>query len=534
MAGGDDLLYLRDEVYFEPLFNQWYAWPYLIPPVTAARHTVNTHRRIMTSFVGNAQLHAVASRDPALTGGEFLNLSPDKVDDIGRLVDRIDTELAGIVELSNAIDALDALVNAHTSGESVEQLYAKLPAPLQGYVEITMDMYHNVSFRLLEALLYRSPHYRPELQTVSLGMLSKVGERPFVLSTPRLPDDDHVQIALDFRAPILDELFRARTQPITRSRLNEIASGLTLTGGLDFDALFTTDKPASRHQPPAEGVRLHYTGHAGFLLETANSAIMVDPIIASRDQTNAAEIIGFTDLPEYIDYVLITHNHQDHNNLETLLQLRHKIGAVVVPRNNGGSLADPSMKLLLQNLGFTVLDVEEFDEIPFKDGVITSIPFLGEHGDLSIRSKSAWFVSVLGQRIFFGADSSNLDPNMYRHIKEHVGDVDILAIGMECVGAPYTWIYGALYTRRVSRKIKESRRLNGSNFEQANAIAKIFQPKEVYLYALGMEPWYKYFMGLEYSENSEQILQTDKMLDECARSGIRAERLYGKRTLTFQ
>jgi hypothetical protein len=29
---GSEKLYLRDEVYFEPLFNGWYAWPYLAPP----------------------------------------------------------------------------------------------------------------------------------------------------------------------------------------------------------------------------------------------------------------------------------------------------------------------------------------------------------------------------------------------------------------------------------------------------------------------------------------------------------------------
>ena len=28
--------YLRENVYFEPLVLKWYAWPYLLPPVSAA------------------------------------------------------------------------------------------------------------------------------------------------------------------------------------------------------------------------------------------------------------------------------------------------------------------------------------------------------------------------------------------------------------------------------------------------------------------------------------------------------------------
>ena len=37
--------------------------------------------------------------------------------------------------------------------------------------------------------------------------------------------------------------------------------------------------------------------------------------------------------------------------LETLLQF-HKIGTIVVPRSNGGGLADPSLKLVLKAAGF--------------------------------------------------------------------------------------------------------------------------------------------------------------------------------------
>ncbi len=272
-------------------------------------------------------------------------------------------------------------------------------------------------------------------------------------------------------------------------------------------------------------------GHAGFLIEVAQCSILIDPVIASKGPAYANEVISFAELPTYIDYICLTHGHQDHANIETLLQLRYKCGKVLVPKNNGGSIADPSLRLLFKSLGFEAVEFDDMDEIDIPLGRIVAVPFVGEHGDLNIRSKTAWFVELAGRKLFFAADSSNLEEAMYRHIHRHIGDVDVLAIGMECIGAPYTWIYGALYTRMVSRAIKESRRLNGADFHQAAHMVESFKPNKVFIYALGMEPWYKYFMGLEYNDNSKQISESDRLISFCAEKGILAERLFKKRTL---
>jgi hypothetical protein len=211
-----------------------------------------------------------------------------------------------------------------------------------------------------------------------------------------------------------------------------------------------------------------------------------------------------------------------------LLQLRYKIRNVLVPKNNGGSLADPSLKLLLKNLDFNVYEMEDLEEIELEGGRLVSIPFLGEHGDLNIRSKTAWFIELYGKSIFAGADSSNLDSNMFKHIHNITQDIDILAVGMECVGAPYTWLYGALTTEPVTSAISKSRRLNGADFEKSKDMINIFKPKKVLIYALGLETWYQYLIGVSYSENSQQIIESNKLSKYCESKNIPVCLLDGK------
>lgn len=528
--------YLREDVYVDPLINNWYAWPNLIAPITYSMYMTRTHRRLMNSFVKNAQLHIMANQDPELAGGgEFVDCSLEQLEQVKALLARYDSDFAIYGQLANAIKELDTLVRQHKSGESIEPLYDKVPDLLKGYVELFMDLYHQPSYRLIEGLLYRSPYYDEKLQAISLGILSNGGARPFVLSTPRLPDDKHLHVRVPFRSQWIDDLFRARTTPISLNEIDAMFAGMETEGGLAPREMFTTAAPVTTHAAvgDGDGVRLQYMGHAGFLIESGDVSILIDPVLANRTEDNAEKTYAHADLPAKIDYLCITHNHADHINIESLLQIRHKVDKVLVPKNNGGTLADPSLRLLLRQIGFNVMEVDDVEEIPVSSGRIVSIPFLGEHGDLNIRSKSAWFFELNGKRIYAGADSSNLEPRMYQFLHRITGDLDVLAIGMECVGAPYTWLYGALTTEIIPKNIKESRRLNGSDFVKASMMAESFKPKHMLIYALGMEPWYGYFMGLEYSDDSEQIVQSSRMVEHCKSINLPVERLCGKYALAL-
>ena len=208
--------------------------------------------------------------------------------------------------------------------------------------------------------------------------------------------------------------------------------------------------------------RIRYFGHACLVLQTPEAAIITDPWI-SADRT-AAGRFTYWDLPDHIDLALITHGHQDHVVLETLLQLRGRVrrrrGAAVVA---GQPRATRRWASSFLTLGLPVVEVDDFAEVEFPGGKVIATPFLGEHADLDIRAKTTYCVRLAGRTIFVGADSSGIDPGLYRYMRDHVGPVDMAFLGMECAGAPLTWLYQALLTRPVTKKMSDSRTLSGSN-----------------------------------------------------------------------
>jgi hypothetical protein len=183
MAG--DPLYLRSDVQVEPLVDQWYAWPHLIPPATTARNITHRHFRIMESYLNAPQIHANATKNPKMLGGPFIDHGGKRVAEIRALYDRTKRERAPLIELSAAFDELDALMRTAPDGHSLQPLYERIPDRLRGYVELGYDLRDNASFRVVEPLLYRSRFYDPAHQSLMLSATSG-DDRPFVLSTPRL------------------------------------------------------------------------------------------------------------------------------------------------------------------------------------------------------------------------------------------------------------------------------------------------------------------------------------------------------------
>ncbi|CAA9339358.1 MAG: beta-lactamase domain protein [uncultured Cytophagales bacterium] len=528
----EELVYLKPNVVIEPLIDRWYAWSHLISPATAAMNITGRHLKIMGSYLQAPHVHAGAVRNPKMLGGPFMDIPIGKKEAVRQLRDKTLAERKSLVGLSEAIKALDGLLKKHPKGYSMDGLYEQVPEPLKGYVELTYDLNNNPSFRFFEALLYGGEHYDPSMQSVALWLTDN-DDRPFVLSTPRVDDDEVLHLDIPFGHPFIDAVSRMKRTPGLLSDVRRLLPAGAANQAL-FETFFTTTPPPAYQKYQGDKVRMRYFGHACILIETREVSILVDPLISYYGYAHDVSRFSDADLPDTIDYVLITHNHQDHILFETLLPLRHKVKNIIVPRTTSGALQDPNLKLMFNHIGFpNVTELGEMELIAFRDCRIRGIPFIGEHSDLNIHSKLCYHVQIGAFKILFVADACNLEARLYEHVQKQVGDVDVVFLGMECEGAPLTWLYGPLLTEELARDKDGSRRLAGSDYERGKKLVDTFHPKEVYVYAMGMEPWLKFISSIQYTEASNPIIASNKLIAYCRESGRIAERLFGEKELLY-
>ena len=527
----NELFYLRPNVVIEPLIERWYAWSHIISPVTAAMNVTKRHLEIMNSYIESPELHAAAAKDPKMLGGPFIDYDRNKVPEIKKLLEDTIEHQADLIDLSIAIRKLDKLLKKEAKGYSLEKIYEKIPEQLQGYVELFYDLNNSPSYRIYESLLYNSKYFNKKNQSVALWITNN-DSRPFCLSTPVLDKDNILFLDFPFDSAVIDELAKIKRVPKKYSDIKSIVGGVKNENL--FKSFFTLEAPKPYKNYTGDKIRMRYFGHACIHIETKDLSILIDPLISYYGYQSSVEHFSDFDLPEKIDYLLITHNHQDHILLETLLPLRHKVKNIVVPRSGGGYLQDPSLKLMFNNIGFqNVIEIDEMETINLADCQIQGIPFTGEHSDLNIRTKMCYRVMIGDFKLLFVADSRILEYKLYKHIHGIVGDIDVIFLGMECDGAPLSWLYGPLFTEEISRENDQSRRLSGSDFQRGIHLVNIFNPSEVYVYAMGQEPWCEFISSIKYTDESNPIVQSNILIEECKKRGILAERLFGEKEILY-
>ena len=513
---------LRDSTLVEPLVNHWWAWPYLLSPVAASLHLRNYQLPVLRSYLHDPQAHLLASRDPELLGGPFVNVPVAAADEIRKLCDETERLQHANIEFAEAITEGMRTLFAEGKGQSLDDVYERMPEAMRGFAELIYDYNNQPNLRFVEGLLYESRYYDESLQSLRLTQSRSDKERPFFMSTPRLSDEDAIDWAMPFASREVDELFRLDVEPRPLSQIGDER----LMPLLDPD-------PVSVPEPwTGNDVRIRYFGHACTLVEHNGATILTDPLISVVPRDGGVERFTYRDLPRRIDYALVTHNHCDHFVLETLLRLRHRIACLVVPRSYGILHGDVSLKTLCRKLGFKhVVEVDACDTLPLPEGEIVAIPFFGEHGDLA-HGKTAYVVHTGQERILFGADSNCLDSKVYEHVRNYTGRIDTVFLGVEPVGAPLSWSYGAMFPRMQQQAIDSSRRQRGCDSERALALLDAVGASRVYNYGMGEEPWLEHILALASAEDSPQIQESNKLLAKARSLGfLEAERLSGKREL---
>lgn len=525
----DSVVWLRPDARVEPLVARWLADHHLVPPLHRALKVARSHLPVLQSFLQHPKRHAEAAKVPALRGGAFVALDVSRVEEIRALVDQTTGSPFQPLALAADLQALDDKV-AGWEEPGIESLYPHVPERLRGLVELFYDVRHRPRWRILESLVYRSELYRESDQSVQLSLATD-DDRTFGYSTPRLDGPAVLTLPLPFRSKALDLLARSRVEG---TPFGALVSALEVReeDAAKFATFFTDAKVTAPPRYDGPGVRIRYFGHACVLMESAKANVLVDPSLP-YPFPGAEPRSSFAELPERIDYVLITHSHADHLSMETLLQLRPRIGTLLVPRSSGGNLSDPALAPMLHAMGFpSVRAVDELESIPLPNGRIEAIPFFGEHGDLDILSKASWLVELEGKRIFIGSDASVPEPKLYERLADLHG-VDAMFYAVEANGAPLTWGNGPLLTKPATRPQDQTRRQGSATGAQMSALLGALKPKRYYSYALGLEPWLRHVIAAPEHEVKSRLKEVDTALATCQSLGIPGEKLYGRAEFTL-
>jgi len=515
-------LFLSSDAKLDLLIQNWYAWPHLLAPVQCAMHFAFRQLPVLESFTETPSFHWSAASDPETFSGPYVHLAEAQLEAARNLLARMRGDMAPLLAFARAVKDFAQRLPALSGGLGLARLYESLPAPLQGLVELVYAADTHPTLRFIEPLAFGSELDTRRHEGLALSLVGE-GERAFFLNTPLLPQPGRLILDLPFDDERIDLLAKLRTEP---APLSQVARQLEV----DPEALrpFMTTRAPRRTRPDhtGDGIRIRYFGHACVLIQAHGTSILVDPVLG-WDPGNDDTKLTFADLPDVLDYVVLTHGHQDHLCPEVLVQLRRRVKTVLVPRHNGGSIFDPSLKLIMQRLGFTDVRVlDPFDTVELPGGRLTSLPFIGEHADLDIHAKQGLHVCIDDRSILLLADSDAVDARLCERMADRLGHrVDALFIGMECDGAPLSWLYGPLATTPMTRREDESRRLSGSNADHAWNVVDRMNCGSVFVYAMGQDPWVRHLTGLEYSPDAVQLVEAEKFVRRCTEAKIPAQRL---------
>ena len=190
--------------------------------------------------------------------------------------------------------------------------------------------------------------------------------------------------------------------------------------------------------PPASndaGIRVSYVGHATVLLQVGGINILTDPVWSERASPVAwlgpkrvvDPGIKFDELPK-IDLVLISHNHYDHMDKKTIIDLvKRDDPAFVVPLGN-----DTILKSFAPDIKIMALDW--FEAVEYESLNINVVPALHWSSRwMADRNKALWggfVIETTAGNIYFSGDTGFKSGKVYDIIREKFSSMKLSLIAM--------------------------------------------------------------------------------------------------------
>ncbi len=204
----------------------------------------------------------------------------------------------------------------------------------------------------------------------------------------------------------------------------------------DINRIPTVPLPAIRTDlSKLTGDAIVWFGHSSYFLRIDEKNILVDPVFSERTSPfqsigaknfEMTEVYTAAQVPD-IDLLIITHDHYDHLDYQTILDLRPRIKNVCTTLGIGAHLEHWGIDRA------RITELDWWDTIDIFDSVrLTSTPARHFSGRTLLRNKTLWSSFVLRsskRNLFLGGDSG-YDQIMFKSIGEKHGPFD-LAI-LEC------------------------------------------------------------------------------------------------------
>jgi L-ascorbate metabolism protein UlaG (beta-lactamase superfamily) len=201
------------------------------------------------------------------------------------------------------------------------------------------------------------------------------------------------------------------------------------------------DKTALQATPPAAGLRAFWIGHASTYVEIDGLRLLLDPVFGERVSPLPvgpgrfhAPPIALADLPR-IDAVLISHDHYDHLDMDTVRHLAQRGSRFLVPLGIGAHL---------ERWGVPPAQIEELEwwqERSLGNVRIVCTPTRHYSGrGLGNRSTTLWSSwSVIGpqHRFFYSGDTGY--GKLFQEIGTRFGPFDMAFVKIGAYGPGAAW-----------------------------------------------------------------------------------------------
>jgi len=196
------------------------------------------------------------------------------------------------------------------------------------------------------------------------------------------------------------------------------------------DHIVDKDKVISDLEKYKDNDYIAWIGHATFLIKLGDTTIITDPVFSK----NAGPLIfgpkryiepalDLKDLPK-TDLFLLTHNHYDHQDMQTIRKYPFKKNKVLVPLKLGKYFTRHKFK--------DVDELDWYDEIKFKNLKITFLPAIHwSKRTFTDTNKTLWgsfLIEYNDKKILFSCDTGY--GNIFKDIGEKYGPIDLTIINI--------------------------------------------------------------------------------------------------------